>query len=372
MPFAKQIEIEHVSIIPSASPIKENQPAIMTKTENAVESRGDEYECQEIASSSLSYQFDQWDALADREEHEAYSIQTKFSKKEEICRGKLCDWCYSIVDGYELDRSTAAVAMSYFDRLVPRTKGRYWILSIAACLNIAIKVNSYGGQMISPKKMAELASTIMSNNDKSYSSGDILKMEIYVLEELDWFVNPPVPQTFLDIISPILTHSPMCQYDFDDEDNVVIDGEVRHILCQTAQFLCELSVFDVFFSTENPSAIAIAALLVALDVMQFPAGASKWVLSLPLDCNLDELNIYAQRLHKLHEHEGNGPQCTYWSNSSTGEGSDEGRPRTITPLKDEMPPSIKRCREDTIEARSIEGKAAEGNTTNASKKRKIK
>ena len=369
MPFAKQIEIEHVSIIPSASPIKENQPAIMTKTENAVESRGDEYECQEIASSSLSYQFDQWDALADREEHEAYSIQTKFSKKEEICRGKLCDWCYSIVDGYELDRSTAAVAMSYFDRLVPRTKVRYWILTIAACLNIAIKVNSYGGQMISPKKMAELASTIMSNNDKSYSSGDILKMEIYVLEELDWFVNPPVPQTFLDIISPILTHSPMCQYDFDDEDNVVIDGEVRHILCQTAQFLCELSVFDVFFSTENPSAIAIAALLVALDVLQFPAGASKWVLSLPLDCNLDELNIYAQRLHKLHEHEGNGPQCTYWSNSSTGEGSDEGRPRTITPLKDEMPPSIKRCREDTIEARSIEGQVAEGNT---SKKRKMK
>ena len=225
--------------------------------------------------------------------------------------------------------------------------------------------------MISPGKMAELASTITNDNDKSYSSGDILKMEIYVLEELDWFVNPPVPQTFLDIISPILTHSPMCQYDFDD-DCVVIDGKVRHILCQTAQFLCELSVFDVFFSAKNPSAIAIAALLVALDVMQFPAGASKWVLSLPLDYNLDDLNIYAQRLHKLYEHEGNGPQCTYWSNSSTGEDSDEeGKARTITPLKDELPPNIKRSREDTIEARSIEGQAAEGNI-NASKKRKMK
>ena len=175
---------------------------------------------------------------------------------------------------------------------------------------------------------------------------------------------------------------PMGEYDFDDEGYADIDGKVRHMLCTTAYFLCELSSTETFFSTKMPSSIAVGAVLVAMDVMRFPGESVKWFLSLPLDHDPDEANLCAQRFHQIYSEEGHQPEM-YWSPptfGNTASGGDavgdeektrddeEKTSRTVTPSKeDEVPSDMMRMRQ-TIDARSIEEE--EGMAEPQTKKRK--
>ena len=274
--------------------------------------------------------------------------------------------------------------MSIFDRLISSgmvKSRREWALVMTTCLYIAIKVNGcHDIGWWGPVTMANVGTSF----DVICGTGDqIISMESRILGGLglDWMVNPPIPQNFLDVISEqLLRNHPMGEYDFDGEGYADIDGKVRHTLCTTAYFLCELSSTETFFSTKMPSSIAVGSVLVAMDVMRFPGDAVKWFLSLPLDHDPDEANLCAQRFHQIYSEEGHQPEM-YWSPptfGNTASGGDayentrddekEKTPRTITPSKDdELPSDLKRVRQ-TIDARSIEEE--EGMAEPQSKKRK--
>jgi len=263
-------------------------------------------------------------------------------------------------------------------------KRREWALVMTTCLYIAIKVNGcHDIGWFGPDTMANVASF-----DVICGTGDqIISMESRILGGLglDWMVNPPIPQNFLDVVisQPLLRNHPMGEYDFDDEGYADIDGQVRHTLCVTAYFLCELSSTETFFSTKMPSSIAVGAVLVAMDVMRFPGESVKWFLSLPLDHDPDEANLCAQRFHQIYSEEGHQPEM-YWSpptfgNTASGgdtvgdeektrDDDEEKTSRTVTPSKeDEVPSDMMRMRQ-TIEARSIEEE--EGMAEPQTKKRK--
>ena len=254
---------------------------------------------------------------------------------------------------------------------------REWALMMTTCLYIAIKVNGcHDIGWWSPDTMANVVTN---------GTGDqIIAMESRILGGLglDWMVNPPIPQNFLDVISEsLLRNKPMGEYDFDDEGYADIDGKVRHTLCTTAYFLCELSSTETFFSTKMPSSIAVGAVLVAMDVMRFPGDAVKWFLFLPLDHDPDETNLCAQRFHQIYSEEGHQPEM-YWSSptfdNTASDGDADGNrndeeektSRTVTPSKDdELPSDLKRVRQ-TIDARSIEEEEEGSLAESQTKKRK--
>ena len=221
---------------------------------------------------------------------------------------------------------------------------------MVTCLCIALKINSPGRRNVSPEEMAKLTNYY-------FTADQIIDMETHIFESLNWMMNPPVPQHFLGIIECILKNHPMCEYDFDEEGNIAIIGEVRHILYETATFLCELSAMETFFSVMMPSSIAIGAVLVAMDVMQYPAACSKWFSEfLPLEYNPEEANLCAQQLHMLYSQQGEYPNCYYWSVRPSIDTNEGEEVRTVTPTKEDMLPKLKRMRQEmTVGSLCIEG-----------------
>ena len=367
MPFAQRIDIQNVSII--VSPVKRGRrpstsPLVAedNTADDYVSSHG--YSSYPVLSASLDtthihdddepqgmLEFDQWDALAERESNTAYSIQD-LPKDYDEGRTKFVTWCFDLVDTCDLDRSNCNIAISYLDRLVSHgsLEKRELSLAMATCVYIALKINSRGRTgMFFPEDMAKLTNYILT-------ADQIIDMESHIFESFKWMMNPPVPQHFLGTIECVLKNHPMCESDFDEEGNTAIIGEVRHILYETSTFLCELSVMDTFFSAMMPSSIAIGAVLVAMDVMQYPAACSKWFTSLPLEHNPEEANLCAQQLHMLYSQQGEHPNCYYWSVSTSIDTNEGEEVRTVTPTKEDIPPNLKRMRQEmTVGSLCIEG-----------------
>ena len=61
----------------------------------------------------------------------------------EVWREKICEWCYQVVDHFDLNRQVVAIALNYLDRYLALRPVNRKIFQLAAmtCLFIAIKMN---------------------------------------------------------------------------------------------------------------------------------------------------------------------------------------------------------------------------------------
>lgn len=80
----------------------------------------------------------------------------------------------------------------------------------------------------------------------------IAEMEGIILKTLSWRLNPPTPQCFINALYGLLPST---------------STPVKRAICQRATFFAELSLFDYCFVTQPRSAIALAALLNAMEGM---------------------------------------------------------------------------------------------------------
>jgi len=175
----------------------------------------------------------------------AASPDAPHSEVDTLCREKMCEWSYRVVDHFHASREIVAIAFSYLDRFVDRCSCDRTAFKLAAmtCIYIATKV--FHSREISMSSLADLSRG-------EFEVEHIAKMEGILLERLAWRMHPPTVQCFINHLHRLLPFA---------------SGPVTRAIYQRASFFAEVSLFDYCFITQPRSAVAIAALLNAMEGM---------------------------------------------------------------------------------------------------------
>lgn len=190
----------------------------------------------------------------------ADSSSNKSAPIDKVCRQKMAQWCFTVIDYINFQRETVSIAMSCLDRFLASDCARAkkvmlcrkeYQLAAMTTLFMAIKINE--PVMIDVALLTDLSKGL-------YTQSDFQNMETDILFGLNWHVNGPTPQTFLlHLLS--LSQTSICQY---DENSVAPSLDLHHVL-QVATHQIELSVQEYDLMTEKPSVIATAAILNSLN-----------------------------------------------------------------------------------------------------------
>jgi hypothetical protein len=147
--------------------------------------------------------------MKEQEQAEAYKCDDYMSYANGLYpsdRTALCNWGYQIITACKgVSRLTAVKAFSYFDRFLSTSSHiaqhalediRVSQLAFVASLVIALKVDS--GFNVEPDFVSKFICTDM------YDAEQINKMELEILQALEWRVNGPTPHDFIDSFLEII------------------------------------------------------------------------------------------------------------------------------------------------------------------------
>lgn len=181
--------------------------------------------------------------LEERDPSDEGCARNTTNEVDNTCREKMCEWSYRVVDHFNVNREIVAVSFSYLDRFLDRCCCDRTAFKLAAmtCLYIATKV--YNSREISMNSLAELSRG-------EFDMEHLAEMEGIILQTLSWHMHPPTAQCFIDYL-----------YNFIPP----IKASTKRIIYERACFFAELSVFDYFFVAERPSAVALSAILNAME-----------------------------------------------------------------------------------------------------------
>jgi len=215
-----------------------------------------------MTSLIMDEALEQWDALIERED--AYKLQQPPSSslegqdrqpaeaREHACppvwREKICEWCYQVVDHCDIDRGVVSIALDYFDRFLScqtsssRAEISFQLVSMTS-LYLAAKLHST--RRISASSMSSLSKGC-------FRVSEILNMEVRIIQTLRWHLNPPTPSIYLDVVNPLL-------------DASIADVQDSYEVSELSRYLLELGVCDSYFIEMNPSSIAYASILIAME-----------------------------------------------------------------------------------------------------------
>ena len=215
-------------------------------------------------------------------------------------RKKLVDWCYGVVDHYQLSREAVATTMEMVDRFISVSAGPL------ALWDVNSDVAKVGYNVLHcPSKfqlltVAALYSTLEAKDnmiqfDESffgvYTKEDIENMEHTLQRGLSWRTNTPSScQVGHTILSLLLQH-------------VSLPEATWCFLLDEMNYQTEVSVRDYYFSTQRPSTIAMAAISNAIESIGNEAhkGMLKTCLSGILECyDFDHDDLVAAAKRRLH------------------------------------------------------------------------
>lgn len=181
----------------------------------------------------------------------------------EECRLMMCHWCYQVVDYYRLSREYVQTAMSCLDRFLSTEAGSKYLSShddfqlvTVACLYLAIKCHS----------STEVDLGVFLNLSRGlFTRTQILKLEMEILESLQWKICPPTAMCFVRglamMLLPSATKSEMANLQY------------------WAEYQTELAVFDYSLSVKHcQSTVAVACVLNALTLAPGLSKAVRCIL----------------------------------------------------------------------------------------------
>jgi len=202
--------------------------------------------------------------------------RTKKYAVDEICRGKMCEWFYSVVDGCNMSRETVAVAMSYVDRLIcccsneeNGTEASLLSSSTAAatlretilnstskfqlatmtCLYMAVKIND--SVIMDIEVLVQLSKN-------AYSETDFKEMEMSILRALQWRLYSPTSMAFVRCYFALWLQLP-------SNDDIAFDYDLIEEMISDARYQTEIAVAESSFINCYPSQIALASVLNTID-----------------------------------------------------------------------------------------------------------
>lgn len=178
---------------------------------------------------------------------------------DQLCRLKMTNWCFNVIDFIQFRRETVCIAMSYLDRFLctysPRAKQvintrKEYQLAAMTTLFMAIKIN---------EPLTVDTSFLVDLSKGLYSHHDFQKMETDILFALDWKLNGPTAQAFtVHLLTLIQKDLP-----FNDMDRSCQD-ELHEIL-ELATHQIELSLGNYELMTQKSSVVAIASIWNSVD-----------------------------------------------------------------------------------------------------------
>lgn len=204
---------------------------------------------------------DQWNALVAREEEDAYQVRLQPRSPSSpsgdrdsavhscpaLWREKICEWCFQVVDHCDIDRDVVSVALSYFDRYLScHAKIAESLYQLVAMTSLYLAVKLHSTKKISVASMSSLSKG-------QFRPDQISKMEVYIIQSLNWHLNPPTPIIYLNVADPLL------------EASSPGDAQALYDVSELSRYLLELSVCDEFFADKRPSSVALAAVAVAME-----------------------------------------------------------------------------------------------------------
>lgn len=248
-----------------------------------------------------------------------YVVETQCSAAEREqhseWRGKICEWCYRVIDHYQYDREVVSIAMDYFDRFIFKqdhhmckdfikgegnsTPSQTYQLAAMTSLYIAIKLHAEVGidscefnirsdqpqtsqvDHVQPYNKAALRlQSYVKLSRGQFNEHDILRVEEQILFSLNWKVNPVTPMCFVSymirLIPPCRTLSHTPQF-----------AIVLHVLHELSRYLTELAIclpninmavkpivgkkLGATARAFSPSSIAYASILVSIDLITVDA-----------------------------------------------------------------------------------------------------
>ncbi|KAL3797838.1 hypothetical protein HJC23_006876 [Cyclotella cryptica] len=212
---------------------------------------------------------------------------------DEKCRSKMLEWCFKMVDFFNIDRSIVSLATSYQDRflstamgLSARTCRETFRIASVTCLYIAIKLYVPHKWNVTAHAFAQLCRGTISGES-------IVEMEMRVLFALEWNVHPPIPMSYVELILDLIAITtanddiePRQNTEDLDEDSVIGDlilpclsdssldhsagqectkTSVRENVIELVRYQIEISLRNVNFLCVRSSVLSLAALLNAIE-----------------------------------------------------------------------------------------------------------
>jgi len=163
-----------------------------------------------------------------------------------IWREKMCDWTYQVVDYYKFDREIVAVALSILDRFSMKRNFSKKDFQLASMTSLHLAVKLYEHRELRMLTLTELSRGL-------FSLEDMVNMEKNMLKELDWMVHPPTSVCFIRQMFIFLPSS--------------VSERVKKVIFELSRFLTELSVCENSFMEFQPSTIAFASILNAIQLV---------------------------------------------------------------------------------------------------------
>ncbi len=217
----------------------------------------------------LSEVIAQWDALSHREKDAGYQISASGGGGwdfVEYHRGRISSYYYTIIDGKNLDRRIVSIALSFLKMFLTRRptaeSKRFNKLAMLTALYMAIKIHS--SNIYENGRPVVFITEVVNWSGHVFTTRDISRMESCMLNTLDYYMNPPVGQQFLDIITPLI------------DERLINPLDKQHIIT-ISTWLCEISVTESSFTSIHPSTVVYAALLVAIDTSSAAASMKCWL-----------------------------------------------------------------------------------------------
>jgi len=166
---------------------------------------------------------------------------------DENCREQICEWTYRVVDYFGINREIVFLSTSYLDRFLSNffCDRRTFKLAATACLFLAVKVHE-------PRKL-DLMGVLSDLSRGEFDMSDVIKMERNILEALVWKLNPPTPVCFVGHFLCLMPST--------------LSIDVAKSLSALSSFFTELSVFDYYFISQDPSTVAMASILNSMEVV---------------------------------------------------------------------------------------------------------
>mmetsp|Transcript_7718 Transcript_7718/g.17451 ORF Transcript_7718/g.17451 Transcript_7718/m.17451 type:complete len:287 (+) Transcript_7718:112-972(+) len=174
------------------------------------------------------------------------------TKITESDRMEIVEWCYSIIDKCQLSRETVAIAMEMVDRFASKESNSDMLLYNHTLFQLLAMAALYSS--IKTNERIAFSSdffAIMSRGE--YSVDEIEAMELIMLNGLSWrIVAPTSIQMAHHILSLLLPH-------------VIIEESTWGFILDEVRYQTECAVKHIYFTTQRPSTVAIAAIFNTLE-----------------------------------------------------------------------------------------------------------
>ena len=145
-------------------------------------------------------EFNEWPIPIDYDDIIEDSREDEEGMMEQVCREKICEWKYRIVDHLKLPRDIVAISLSYLDRFIQNRKVDRTGYKLVALTSLYIAAKAHSSKVIPLHFLSNL-----SRGD--FSEWTIEQMEMQMLHGLKWKVNPPIVQSFIhawyDLLLPL-------------------------------------------------------------------------------------------------------------------------------------------------------------------------